>query len=195
MQTVNTSRYSRSRDKPDKINISHIEADANGQYVEHAGVTPGPADRDDATLTKIRQVVVETLDGRSATIDELLDGPALLVLLYERAGKRHRTVAEIAWIEERLDPDVGFVMVWARRPVRYARLSPSRSGTQSVIDISGELCRVLETAGKRRALLIDLDAGTVTTATEESEVFSLGREIRLTDERGNDHMIDLGDLT
>jgi hypothetical protein len=195
MQTVNTSRYSRSRDKPDKINISRIEAGANGPYFKHAGVTPGPAGRDDATLTKIRQVVVETLDGRSATIDELLDGPALLVLLDERAGKRHRTVAEIAWIEERLDPDVGFVMVWVRRPVRYARLSPARSGTQSVIDISGELCSVLETAGKRRALLIDLDAGTVTTATEESEVFSLGREIRVTDERGNDHMIDLGDLT
>lgn len=160
---------------------------ANGR----AGDLPGEG----FALPVIQHVVVETVDGQAISIAGLLNGRCLLLLADDRSIGRRRTVAEHAWVEERLDPGVRLVLVWTQRPPTIGRISSARSGTMSVIDTSGVLREYLAAAGRLRALLADSAAGYVETVDEDSEVFSLGREIRVTDARGNDHVIDLGDLT
>lgn len=143
----------------------------------------------------IQQAVVERLNGQPVALTELLAGRVLLALIDDRTRDRLRWSAEIAWVEERLDPDVRLVLVWRGRPVTLRRLSPARAGTLSVVDTAGDLRQFLERAGTRKALLVDTEAGTVEPVDEYSDVFSLGREIRVSDARGSDHTIDLGDLT
>jgi hypothetical protein len=155
----------------------------------------GRHDPESVTIAGIEQVNVETQDGRLIRLGDILSGQILLYLVDDDSIARSRRAAEIAWIQERLSPDVKFVLVWKRRPTMHAQPLPTRDGTLQVVDTSGELRGLLESAGIRRALVVDTEAGTVMGATKESDVFSLGREIRVTDARGNDHVIDLGDLT
>jgi hypothetical protein len=176
----------------DRPNVEHL-GNARTDYVPRAG--NGRHDPESVTIAGIEQVNVETQDGRLIPLGDILSGQILLYLVDDDSIARSRRVAEIAWIQERLSQDVKFVLVWKRRPVKHGRPLPARDGTYHVIDTSGQLRGLLESAGIRRALVVDTEAGTVMGANKESDVFSLGREIRVTDARGNDHVIDLGDLT
>lgn len=187
VRSVSTTGRTHTREMTSKRGRSCMDHVANGR----AGDLPGEG----FALPAIQHVVVETLDGQAISIAGLLNGRCLLLLADDRSIGRRRTVAEHAWVEERLDPGVRLVLVWTQRPPTIGRISSARSGTMSVIDTSGVLREYLAAAGRLRALLADSAAGYVETVDEDSEVFSLGREIRVTDARGNDHVIDLGDLT
>ncbi len=189
IRSVSASRHAHARDAFGQNGHSGIGDDDDFPAEAHA-FRPGTS-----TLMDIQQSVVERLNGQRVRMADVLAGRVFLALVDDRTSTRHRTAAAIAWVEERLDPDVRLVLVWSRRPVTLRRLSPTRAGTLNLVDREGELRQILENAGSRKALLIDAAAGTVETADENSDIFSLGREIRATDARGSDHVIDLGDLT
>ena len=145
-------------------------------------------------LAHIQGIRLVTLAGAPIMGKELVGQRTLLVMIEHEVVNIERASAQLAWVRERLDPDIALVLVWPAHAAQRARSLPDSNGADMYLDIDGDAQRILSPDGVRIVLLIDPFAESVTEVSADSGVFDIARRRRDGDERREDHMIDLGDV-
>ncbi len=159
-----------------------------------AGLDRPDAMESTVDLTRLLAVSFTTLDGEHRSGLDVIAQKTVLILIDAYRAKPERSAAEIGWVRERIDPAVDLVLIWPSRISRQARMFPGLHGVRMYLDSRGEFRRLVSPTGKRIALLIDPDTGSIERLSGASPIFAIGRGNQGAENRGVDRMIDLGDV-
>lgn len=140
-------------------------------------------------LSRLLAVPLTTLDGDHFTGAAIVVQRTLLMLIDAYRTNPARSAAEIGWVQERLDPAIDLVLIWPVRAVSQARTFRAGNGTRMFLDASGEFRRLVSPSGKRIAILVVPESGTMERISGTSPIFDVGHAID-----GVDRTVDLGDV-
>lgn len=141
-------------------------------------------------LDTLSGVPLATIDGSSRTERIRPSRRTVLMLIDAYRTRADRSAAEIAWVHERIASDVDLVVVWPAGARDQALAIRNVNHTSMYLDTTGDFRRLVSPTGKRTAILVDPELGTIERLTRESALFAVGH----VDERGGDHTLDLGDV-
>jgi hypothetical protein len=144
-------------------------------------------------LERITKVSLTTLDGSPRTGREVVRQRTVLMLIDAHRTRPDRSAAEIAWVQERLEPGIDLIVIWPRGAQLQATAIDTLDHARMYLDAHGEFRRLVSPSGKRVAILVDPLQGTIERLGAESDVFAVGRG-ESGDERGSDRTMDLGDV-
>jgi hypothetical protein len=156
--------------------------------IQHAGLESG------MELERFLVVPLTTLDGHPCLGMDIVQQPTLLILVDAYRAKPERSAAEVAWVQERLEHGIDLVLIWPGRALHQARALNLVDDTRQFLDVGGYYRRLVSPSGKRTSVLADPVHGTFEKVTAASDVFAIGHGLSGSDDRGSDHMIDLGDV-
>jgi hypothetical protein len=145
-------------------------------------------------LDEFAGITFTGLDGAPCLARELVTRRSVFILLDAHRTRAERTAAEVAWVVERLDPDIDLVLVWPRGTSRQAQGLPALATLRLVEDTTGAFRRLVSPTGRRIAVLVDPDDGTLHPLTAQSPLFDVGHASRDLNGRGTDRTVDLGDM-
>lgn len=117
-----------------------------------------------------------------------------VMLVYRPDIDIARMLAEIVWVDERLEPTFPCVVIGPEIEGAMVLTSTHADRVRRYHDLGGAVARRLSPSAPRTAYVVDPDGWHMTEIQASDAVFSMGREVRDTDDRGNDHVIDLGDV-
>jgi len=141
-------------------------------------------------LDNLSAVPLRTLDGIAETRRLALERRTVVMLIDAYRTRPDRSAAEIAWVHERISPDVDLVVVWPSGARDQAIAIRFLDASSMYLDTTGDFRRLVSPTGKRAAILLDPYLGTVERLSRESSLFA----VRHGDDRGSDHTLDLGDV-
>ena len=145
-------------------------------------------------LDEFANITFTGLDGAPCLANEMVTRRSVFILLDAHRTRAERTAAEVAWVVERLDPDIDLVLVWPRGTSRQAQGLPALATLRLVEDTTGAFRRLVSPTGRRIAVLVDPDDGTLHPLTAQSPLFDVGHASRDLNGRGTDRTVDLGDM-
>ncbi len=154
---------------------------------------PGAADPI-VDLTKLYATALTTLGGERQRWQDILERSTVVILIDANRMELERSEAEIGWVRERIDPVVDLVLIWPGQTLSRPQALPDLRGVRLYLDVWGEFQRVVSPTGKRVALLVDPETGSIDRLSEASPVFAIERSTYSQGHRGTDRMIDLGDV-
>ena len=134
------------------------------------------------------------LDSAPCQASELVTRRSVLILLDAHRTRAERTAAEVAWVVERLDPDIDLVLVWPRGTSRQAEGVSALADLRMVEDTNGAFRQLVSPTGRRIAVLVDPENGALHPLTAQSPLFDVAHATRDPNGRGTDRTVDLGDM-
>lgn len=145
-------------------------------------------------LALLLAVPLTTLEGDPRFGRDIVVQRTLLILIDAHRARPERSAAEIAWVQERLEPGIDLVLIWPGRALRRALAMPVAADTRMYLDVQGAVRRLVSPSGKRVAVVADPASGELAKVRGDSPIFAVRRGPGGTDERGGDGTIDLGDV-
>lgn len=136
---------------------------------------------------------VISLENERRTLGSIID-ECTVVLVYRADIQVERMVAEIVWVEERLKPGIPFVVIVPGLPTGVELAAIQSERARLFRDTGGTVAQSLSPNAPRTAFLVEPDSWQMTVVGASDQVFAIGREVRDSDDRGSDHLIDLGDV-
>ena len=135
-----------------------------------------------------------TLGGELRRGRDVVTQRTVLILIDAIGAAPERSAAEVAWVRERLDPDIDLVLIWPADALIPTPAMPVAANARIYRDVQGDVCRLVSPTGKRIAVLADPNSGQVRRVRSDSPIFAVRRAPSGANERGADSTIDLGDV-
>lgn len=145
-------------------------------------------------LQRLYGVAFSTLDGEVVTGHSVVRRRMLLMLIDAHRTRPDRSAAEIAWVQERLAPEVEMRLVWPSGARDQALAISFVDRRQMLLDARGDYRRLVSPTGKRVSVLVDPVLGRIEQVTADSPLFAIRHGMDGVDERGSDRTMDLGDV-
>lgn len=145
-------------------------------------------------IERLLQLDLATLDGEPRRGRDVVTQRTVLILIDAVRAGPARSAAEVAWVRERLDPDIDLVLILPAGALGPAPAMPLAANTRIYLDVQGNFRRLVSPTGRRIAVLAGPDSGRVTRVRSDSPIFAVRRAPSSAHERGADSTIDLGDV-
>ncbi len=145
-------------------------------------------------IESLYATVVMSTGGERRRWQDILERNTVVILIDANRMNPERSAAEIGWVRERIDPLVDLVLIWPGQELARMRAVPIPGEIRLFVDVLGEFQRIVSPTGKRAAVLIEPETGSIDRLSGTSPVFAIGHALHGQMARGTDRMIDLGDV-